>query len=331
MEKTKVTVIVPAYNAERYILDCVGSILDQTHGNIEVIVVDDGSTDKTADILKCIAERDSRLRIIHKENGGVSAARNSALDAASGEYIVFVDADDRVAEDHIEYMLELIDRTGADFCLSVNCYTLEKEKQTEIDVCESISSDDAVALLLSPRVTVGCWNKIYKKAFLDENKLRFRDDLFYGEGLLFIVTAAQKSALVGIGKKKTYYYRRNNESSATTRFGIEKMYSGERALDLIEKSLCTIDKKVNSMLLLHRSMYALGALTRLCASGSKDEYIDDYKRWLKYIRHNICRLSVDGNVTLYRKAMIFGGCVSPRLMMKLDIARRKRIAEKSIR
>ena len=113
--------------------------------------------------------------------------------------------------------------SGADFCFSKNCYTRSNESQVEQDKIETRSSTDATALLLSPQVIVGCWNKIYKKSFLDQHALRFSTNLFYGEGLSFITAAAQCCDIVGIGCRKVYYYRRNNELSATTKFSIEKI------------------------------------------------------------------------------------------------------------
>ena len=106
--KPLITVIVPVYNSEKYLCQCVDSILNQTYINLEVILVDDGSPDKCGELCDHYAAKDSRIKVIHKQNGGVCSARNAALDIATGEYITFVDSDDYIKEDMYEILLNLI-------------------------------------------------------------------------------------------------------------------------------------------------------------------------------------------------------------------------------
>lgn len=324
----KISVIVPAYNVEQYIEKCMNSIALQTYSNLEIIAVDDGATDSTPQILDKIAAEDDRIIVIHKNNEGVSAARNTGLDMALGEYVVFVDGDDYLAEDYIEYMVSMAITTGSEFCLSKNCFTRINEKQSE-DKVEILSNEDATALLISPRIIVGCWNKIFKRSFLNENKLRFSTKLFYGEGLTFITTAAQIANSIAVGSRKIYYYRRNNEISATTKFSIEKLYNGEKALNYIGDSLIINSKKIADMLLLHKSLFFLGALTRIEANNVKQEYKEDYDRWLKFLRCNYCTI-IKSNTSVYRKLMLLGGCISPWVMMQFDKVRRKKIVINSV-
>lgn len=326
----KVSVIVPAYNVETYISKCINSVLSQTCPDLELIVVNDGSKDNTAQIIDRIAEHDTRLKVIHKENEGVSAARNSGLDICSGEYVVFVDGDDYIAPDYLEYMLGLVERSNAEFCLSKNSFTRKGEAQVEADRLEVLSPADATALLLSPAVIVGCWNKIYKRSFLIENNLRFSSKLFYGEGLSFITTAAQLSNAVGVGCRKVYYYRRNNVASATTKFDIQKLYNGEKSLDTIEENLRISSHKINTMLYLHRSIFALGALVRLLSYHLEKEYPQDYKRWKRYVDKSAWLLMFKREIPVYRRLMLIGGSFSPRLLMHMDNIRRKRIMDSSV-
>lgn len=329
-QSTKVSVIVPAYNVEKYIEKCIMSILGQTYSNLELIVVNDGSLDQTPQIIDTLAARDSRLVVIHKENGGVSAARNSGMNACSGEYVAFVDGDDYLAPDYLEYMLWLAEQTNADFCLSRNSFTHKGEAQVKNDWVEVLSPEDATALLLSPAVIVGCWNKIYKRSLLMENNLRFSSELFYGEGLSFITTAAQLSTAVGVGCRKVYYYRRNNVASATTKFDIEKIYNGEKSLDTIEANLMIASPKIDDMLYLHRSIFALGALVRLLSHNLEKEYQRDYKRWKCYVDRSARLLLFRRGIPVYRKLMLLGGSFSPRLLMYLDNIRRQHIMDSSI-
>ena len=102
-----ISVIVPCYNVEEYLPKCIESILNQTYRNLEILLVDDGSPDNCGRICDEYAAKDSRIRIIHKKNGGLSDARNAALDVMTGEYVTFIDSDDYVSDDYVEYLYKL--------------------------------------------------------------------------------------------------------------------------------------------------------------------------------------------------------------------------------
>ena len=325
-----VSVVVPAYNVESYIRECVMSILNQTYPCYEVIVVDDGSTDRTLSIINEISKKNQSVQVIHKSNAGVSAARNTGIDAAKGDYIAFVDGDDYLSPDFIEYMVGMAQKTGAEFCLSKNCFTHKNELQTKIEHVNTLDSDEATAMLLSPTVIVGCWNKMFSRHFLNKNKIRFATDLFYGEGLHFITTASQKANCVAVGDRKVYHYRRNNALSATTKFKIESIYNGEKSINRIERELTVSSDKVKDMLLLHCAMYNIGAITKLINNNVKKQYLSDYRRWLKFNRTNIVYILKCKSISLYRKCLLLGGCISPVMIAKLDVLRRKRIAANSV-
>lgn len=278
-----VSVIIPAYNVDKYIKKCVESALNQTYKNIEVIVINDGSKDSTENILLKINKIDSRLKVINKENAGVSAARNDGILAAKGEYITFIDGDDWVSSDFVEYMMTIVNKTNAELCLSTSCFTKKKEIDNIQDSISILNSDEAISLLLSLKVIVGCWNKIYKKDFLIKNSLLFDTNLFYGEGLSFIIMAANLSKKIGIGNKKKYYYRRDNQISATTNFNIEKIINGEKSL-LNIKSKYINNEKSYKMWLLHMTTYYLGALLRVKANHLENQYAFECKKWEKYIK-----------------------------------------------
>lgn len=331
MSKPIISFIVPSYNFAAHISECVNSILQQDMSDLEVIVVNDGSTDNTKEVLEGLALQDSRVVPIHKGNEGVSVARNTGLSVAKGEYVSFVDADDYLATDYASYMLELAKTANSDLCLSLDAFTRVSESQMggvfSVDV---LTPEQATALLLSPRIIVGCWNKLYRRQWLLDNQLQFSSELFYGEGLQFITSAAQKANSVTVGNKKVYYYRRNNYDSATTRFSIDKMYNGLKSLDVIKESITKTSAEIDLMWRLHRSLFCMGAVVRLEATNNKNEYQDDYKTWLRYIRRETPSLLVKRKIPLYRKLLLLGTCVSPQLMAKLDTRRRKGIASRSV-
>ena len=328
--KYKISIIVPAYNVEKYIEKCSMSILKQTYENIELIIVNDGSTDNTGKIIDEIAKSDSRVRIIHKKNSGVSSTRNVGIDNATGDYIVFVDGDDFLSDDCVKYMLSLVEKTGADFCLSKHCYEANDEPQTKEETIQKYNPDEATALLLSPIVKVGCWNKIFKRSFLNDNNIRFSTELFYGEGLEFITTAAQLSNCVGVGNRKVYYYRRNNEFSACTKFNINNLKNGWISLNYIEKNLTVNTESVRTMLMHHKCNYCVGAIVRMRSNRCVKEYKDDYTIWKQYLHKHTRRLLFKRNISLYRKMLFLSGCLFPQLLVYMDNYRRKCIAKNSV-
>ena len=333
MDKKKnipcVSVIVPAYNVETYIKKCILSIIEQTYENIEIIAINDGSKDNSAQILDNIAKTENRLKVIHQKNAGVSAARNAGIDVATGEYIVFVDGDDYLASDYVEYMMSLAEN-GADFCLSTKCFMTQNEQQTKNETVKTYNTNEATALILSPDTIIYSPNKIFKKSFLDNNNLRFSTSLFYGEGLTFVVSASRCANFITVGNRKVYYYRRNNETSACTNFNIEKIYNGEKAIINLISNIHNKSKKINTMLILHLSMFYLGAIVRINSNNLKQMYRQDYKKWHKYIKKNIFSMLLNRYVSLYRKILLLVGCFFPQILSFLDLERRKRLSRYSV-
>lgn len=326
-----ISFIIPCYNVEQYIEKCISSIANQTIKDIEIIAVDDGSPDNTGKILDGLANEDSRIKVIHKANAGVSAARNSALDVAKGQYVVFVDGDDFIASDYAEYMLNMAEKEDADFVLTKNWFTRKNQPQVKDDCIETITPIQATALLLSLRVIVGSPNKMYKRSFLEANGLRFSTTLFYGEGLNFIIKAAQLANKITTGERMVYYYRRNNEVSATTKYNIQKYYNGEIALDKIAQELTIKDKNVMLMMALHKSVFCLGALSQTYAHKLQKKYKNDCRHWKGVIIDNLPILLWSNKISLYRKLLLSIGILFPSIICKLDLWRRKRIAKKSVK
>ena len=142
MEKT-VSVIVPIYNVEKYLERSVRSILKQSYDNLEVILVDDGSPDNCGNICDALAKEDKRIRVIHKENGGLSDARNAGLDIATGDYIVFVDSDDHISPDFIDILMKEVDENDADVAMcSYKETSADMEEASFFDIDKNIHAFD---------------------------------------------------------------------------------------------------------------------------------------------------------------------------------------------
>lgn len=204
-----ISVIIPVYNCEKYIERCLSSLANQSYKDLEIIVVDDGSTDKTPNIVKQFQhELPLNLQYHRKENGGVSSARNFGIEYANGEYIAFMDADDYVSKD---YFLNIIANfyTGADIVVSNYKYIFEDSSQKESGM--RYYSDFMEALLSNDGILGFVFNKVYKKDIFDN--ARFENDIRIYEDLLFNITISSKIKKY-VFLDDNYYMYFQNESSA---------------------------------------------------------------------------------------------------------------------
>jgi len=231
LSKGLISVIIPVYNAEKYLRQCLDSVLHQTYVKLQVICVDDGSTDGSLFILDEYRSLDKRVEVIHKENGGVSSARNLGLDLAKGEYTAFVDADDLIDKDYFEGLLQPFkDDTKTD--ISVCPYRKRNENGDaevfeKIDEC-SYSRDDVLGELLA-RKNFG-W-EVFGKLFQTEviSTIRFREDFKICEDLDFIWRVFLKAGSIHYTPKDSYIYVTRSES-ATVNITVSGRCDGFRAL-----------------------------------------------------------------------------------------------------
>lgn len=232
-----VSVIVPIYNVAPYLSACIESIVSQTYQNLEILLVDDGSLDRSGKICDDYAEKDKRIKVIHKQNGGVSTARNSGMDAAAGEYLCFVDGDDYVMPDYVEYLLDLCVRHCAQISVSTEWFTTFDARRLENKAEAVYTGEMAAEAILCYRVPIGAYNKLFQRSFLEGNHLRFIEGVPIGEGFNFNMAAFQRAASVAVGHRQIYFYRRDNADSVTTKFNAEKWKAGLHALHRIQEDL----------------------------------------------------------------------------------------------
>lgn len=233
-QKIKISVIVPVYHVARFLSKCIESILQQDYKNIEIILVDDGSDDESGEIVDKYGSFDNRIVVIHKLNGGVSTARNAGLDRASGEYVCFVDGDDYVMPDYVSYLFYLADDNNADIAISTVMFgNFDKSQSTDNSV-QIYDSAKAMELTLCYRFPIGVYCRMFKRSFLEAYGIRFRTDLFIGEGFNFNMDTVQRADKVVVGHRKVYYYRRDNENSAMTAFSAKKWENGLYALKIMK-------------------------------------------------------------------------------------------------
>lgn len=216
--KDLISVIVPVYNVEKYIYQCVDSILNQTYENLEIILVNDGSLDNCGKICDEYAKKDNRIIVIHKENGGVSSARNVGIENSHGKWISFIDSDDWIEKEYFEIMLEQAQSQNAEIivCGYNKIWGNSVEKINILGKKEIYNSKEYLIKTLNPQSGCGfCHMKLIKKESI--NNIRFDESLIIGEDALFNMQISKNITKAVFCKIALYNYR-NNGNSAVKRY-----------------------------------------------------------------------------------------------------------------
>ena len=226
LSMNKVSIIVPIYNVEAYLIECLESIVGQSYGNLEIILVNDGSTDQCSEICETYAQEDKHIQVIHKENGGLSDARNSGMAVMTGEYVLFVDSDDCIAENTVECLLQTSLGNDADvvecgftkFEVSVSPSAASSEK-TE-SVTRVYSAEQALDSLMRDELKQVVWNKMYTASVIDGllfEKGRLNEDEFWTYQIL-----AQAERVTKI-EDELYCYRQQPDSIMGQSYSLRRL------------------------------------------------------------------------------------------------------------
>lgn len=220
MAEEKVSVIVPVYNVEKYLRRCLDSIINQTYQNLEIILVDDGSPDKCGAICDEYAEKDDRIVVIHKPNGGVSSARNVAIKESTGKYIVFIDSDDFVLPNYIAHLMSAGNR---DY-VAAGCYVQNKQNEwsewRNHPQKTSISQVKSNPELINTIPTGTVWARRYKRELIVSHSLSFHSDITRGEDTLFNCCYLKSCETISVIDAVDYMYQYNS-TSATSKLNIK--------------------------------------------------------------------------------------------------------------
>lgn len=230
MRTPLISVIIPVYNVEKYLHRCLDSVIAQTYQNLEIICVDDGSIDDSGKICDQYAVRDARIKVIHQENQGLSAARNRGLDAAEGEYIAFVDSDDYILEDMYKKMLDKLLNYNVDLCVCQWQYEFSdgrqvvKRKNIDPTIYGRKASLEFARFLYMGNyengVVVAAWNKLYRRVLLD--KIRFEGRIHEDEAFCGRIMA--KNISVYVMEEQFYVYAQNGDSLTNKPFSANKFF-----------------------------------------------------------------------------------------------------------
>lgn len=274
-----ISVIIPVYEVEQYLRRCVDSVINQTYKNLEIILVDDGSPDNCGKICDEYAVKDSRIKVIHKENGGLSSARNAGIDVAQGAYLSFVDSDDYINEQFIERLYDLLKEYDADIAQCDYVKTAgeipENISHENIDIFDNLGALDAMYCINGVQMVIVC-NKLFKKSLFENMRFplgKIHEDEATTPLLLY------RSERIVKTNRQMYYYYVNDESITNRKFS-------EKRLDIFH----VFNSRIEFYIINGLEKYALFDLEKLtlkCMEFYKlSEETSIRKRIKKQIKYN---------------------------------------------
>ncbi|WP_330112129.1 glycosyltransferase (plasmid) [Cetobacterium somerae] len=257
MDEVKISIIIPVYNSEQFLEKCLNSVLNQTLKEIEVIVVNDGSTDSSYKIMKKII--DNRLILINKKNEGVSSARNQALKLVKGKYVLCIDSDDWIDSRYLEDVYLKAEEENLDVVVTNYYYDKQNKSHymTDLEISEKeiISGEEYIKIFFEKSLKGFNWNKLIKSSLFINNKIYYSKEIKMMEDTLFLIKILKNSKKIG-KLNKGYYHYLQHETNATRKINFKHLKSVENVFkelrlefeDQIELSQIIKEKEVSSLL-----------------------------------------------------------------------------------
>lgn len=219
-----ISIIVPIYKVEKFIKQCVDSIINQTYKDLEIILVDDGSPDKCPEICDEYAQKDSRIKVVHKKNGGLISARKAGVKASTGEYVCFVDGDDWIESDMYEHIANAIKKYNSDSVITQFYFSYpNKEDKSDYQLTKEYYIKDEIEKDIYPTMLFAnlyykfgiypcCWTKVFKRELLEKHLPDTDDRIRIGEDIAFTYPCLMECQSIAFIDKALYHYRMNPES-----------------------------------------------------------------------------------------------------------------------
>lgn len=300
-----ISIIVPVYNAEKYIRRCINSIINQTYTNFELILIDDGSSDKSSNICDEYAACDGRIKVIHTENKGVSSARNTGLNVANGAYIGFVDSDDWLESDMYEFLLENAENYKAD--ISCCNYYVNGDKETIIEhqqIESIVSYNEGCTESFLERKTFGnnIWNKIFKKSVIKEG---FNVDLSIGEDAYFLFKVCLNSKSIVCCKEAKYHYFIRMGSATKTGFN-PKVFQSLVFTDMIIDDVKNKAPKSVDKAYAYGYMSYFNVLNAIIYHKMESKYPMQYEKIVSFLNSEMKRVKPEKSIS---KLKLYATCL----------------------
>lgn len=272
MSNNLVSIIIPVYNVASYLDECLNSVINQTYNNLEIILIDDGSTDDSLEICNLFAKKDKRIKVLHQDNAGVSSARNRGLNIITGKYVLFIDSDDKIESNMVEILERIIDRNDkidAVFCGYKEFDDISGKIIKVVSPVKSkkVNRDNGVSEIFGEYSTM-LWNKMFRSSIIDSTDL-FDVTLRIGEDELWMIDVLKKADSIILIGTPLYYYR--NRITGVTK---EKKYSNAKMTDFeSQKKVLDSIKEYDSEKLV---LYAQERLYYIGQDIMKLAYYDGY-------------------------------------------------------
>ncbi len=310
MENKKISIIVPVYNMEKYLERCVDSILCQTYTNLEIILVNDGSSDSSPSICDKYAEADSRVKVVHKTNGGLSSARNAGLDVATGDYIGFVDSDDYISTDMYKVLAERLDNSDCEIANVMYVRVDDEGNTTPSKVPHNtdkvISACQFVRELMLHTGDVSVCTKLFRTELFEG--VRFSEEKL-NEDLLFMLEVFTKVNKVSFVMHIGYYYftRSGSTSSGYGKAVIDMVGNSLKAKETVDTMFPSLSKESERFAIFQHMAYLL-IVPALDAVKNNEVYTSA----VKYLRKNAFRGLINKYLSLKNKIAIMLLAVMPK-------------------
>ncbi len=306
----KISFIVPVYNVKKYLPRCLDSIVAQTYSDWQCIAVDDGSKDGSGSILDEYAKKDERFIPIHKENGGVSSARNVALDIAKGDYICFVDADDWLEKEMAEYCLNKLDETNADFIQFgyINRFDERVGNKNNCINKTTNGSYETVKEYFLGNIMQAIWGRLYKRELTEG--VRFDESLAVGEDSEFIFCCCKKTEKAVLVDEAFYNYYQRSDSVMHSNFN-EKVF---QAVALLDRQKEKIEKEYKPFIAYREVTLCYDLITRILREGC---FTERKKELRKRILSNFAYILFYSHFSLKHKVGAVLLAIWPELFYKL--------------
>lgn len=290
MKMPLVSIIIPIFKVEKYINECVDSVLKQTYTNLEVILVDDGSPDSCPLICDEYLSKDKRIRVVHKKNGGLSSARNSGLEIATGEYIMFIDSDDFIKTTMVSSLLEIALKYDLDIVgSSILKYCNGKVSKISDSLPRGITifdNLDALKWMLLSKIDVASWNKLYRKSVLTDHWFPLGR---YNEDVIFLFYLYLDRVKIGYTNECFYFYR-------TTQGGLTQTFT-KKKFDVLsnakEMNMHLHTNKIEELypaMQVYQDVCNVNILTLMHRYGVQHIFVNEYVSIIAYLRKNCCRI-----------------------------------------
>lgn len=216
MKEIKISIVIPVYNASKYLSKCLDSVINQSYSNIEIVLVDDGSRDNSGNICDEYSNKDKRIKVIHKENGGVSSARNTGIDNATGNYVTFIDSDDIIHPDYVKKLVANLTDNNLSVC-HIEYFKNDVNFSSTFDETIELNKNEFINLCKMTLLNTPCC-KLYNLDVIKKNKIYFDNSLSLGEDLLFNLEYLKFIEKITIINQKLYYYRKDDNNTLSTSY-----------------------------------------------------------------------------------------------------------------